>query len=152
MRGRCWGMLALLAGTLLSLGCGPSPESRLVGKWQGKIEVDEAAVDARLEKDGPFARAMLKPLLTNMAQNATFDVEFRDDGTHTSRFKLGPVDKTQSGTWKVKAAEGDRVTLTLVEDGRTHDETLILGDKSFTMEAPGEAEGLAKVRFTPAES
>ena len=95
---------------------------------------------------------MLKPLLTNMAENASFDVEFRVDGTHTSHFKLGLVDKTQTGTWKVKSAEGDRVTITLVEEERTHDETLILGDNSFTMEAPGESEGLAKVRFTPAES
>lgn len=145
-----WMLLAVLVLSVSSLvGCGPSPQARLTGKWAGTLTIDQAALDKKIaEQENPAAASLMSQFYKGIASGATLDVEFAADGKMETRLRVPPlVDQKQSGTWAVKSAEGDKITLTLVEGGNSREETIVLTENGFTMDAPGEAAGIAKVVF-----
>lgn len=141
--------LGLLAAVWL-VGCAPSTKDRLTGKWAGVIEVDKAALDQKLatmDHDNPLAARVLAERLKAI-HGGTLDVELKADGTLSTHFKAGNlINQQQVGTWSIKSEEGDKVVLTIVESGNPRDDTLTFVGDELVMDAPGEAQGVASVRF-----
>ena len=96
-------MLALVA--LLFTGCAKTPEQRVTGTWgldvDGTISHMEGSGD-ELEQ----ARAMME----SMAMSLTFNA----DGTMSMSMTMGET-RTEEGTWTVKSAEGDTITVETAE-------------------------------------
>lgn len=96
-------MLALVA--LLFTGCAKTPEQRVTGTWgldvDGTVSHMEGSGD-QLEQ----ARAMMESMNMTLTFNA--------DGTMSMSMTLGET-RTEEGTWSVKSAEGDTITVETIE-------------------------------------
>ena len=96
--------LALLC--LLATGCGPTPEQRITGKWEGQFSISESA--AAQHSDNP-----LLGVVQGMASTLRLHHEFRADKTYDADMPtlLGTV--KSNGTWQVVANAGDTITVRL---------------------------------------
>ena len=118
----------LLCGTG-SVGCnhaGSSPEQRLLGKWQGTLQIDkELAADT------------LTPEQIDSIQGAAMLVEFQANGTMNLGVTGQPTQAT--GTWELVDAAEDTITIVSTEsDGKSTDLQLHFSDHDlFAMPLPG---------------
>ncbi|MDP6447307.1 MAG: hypothetical protein QGG36_10095 [Pirellulaceae bacterium] len=140
--------LVILVAVLCS-GCGPSAKDRLIGRWQGTIEVDDTKVQQKLDEAGnnPIKQAIAKKFIEAIKQG-TMDFELKADGSFTSSVRLGPLTKDTYGNWKVLTDAGDRITVQLTDhNGQTNQPTLAFADDgAFAVEAEGEASEFAVFR------
>lgn len=96
MRRLAFALIALA----LAAGCSVSPESRLVGTWQGRPEpLEGGSVLERFD--------------------FTLTARFKPDHTVELVLRRSKGDETKSGRWQIVDAAGDRITLevTLIQPG-----------------------------------
>lgn len=125
-------------------------DNRLVGRWNGTIEIDQAAVERRLAQTraNPLMRALLQPTLEALRVGGTLDLTLRADGTYELTTKLGPLASSAVGQWGVTEELATRVTVELtpaqgdVEYRQFHFD----GKDSFRTDLPKELSGLGHFR------
>jgi hypothetical protein len=150
------GVVLLLC--LASLGCGAKEvrvEDKIVGAWQGRFEIDQAAVDQRLETAEDVAqKLMLQAAVATMSDaNAAFNIELKADGTFQSKWTAANSTTESSGTWQIKSVEGSKVTLVTTEKETSHEHALTLAPDflaesgGFSMPAPGPLADLGVLKF-----
>ncbi|HAY81299.1 MAG TPA: hypothetical protein DCY79_15960 [Planctomycetaceae bacterium] len=112
-----------------AVGCNQtasSPEQRLLGKWQGTLQID-----------GDLASDTLTPEQITAIQGATMLVEFQNNG----KLNLGVTGQPAqaSGTWELLSADENCITIVSTEaDGKSTDlELHFQEDNVFSMPLPG---------------
>ena len=131
-------------------GCGTSSRDKLVGRWHGTLQFEEAAVERKLgQANNPIAKAVLEKII-NAAEAGTMDFELKPDGEFTLTMKLGPLSKDTYGRWEVVEEDGDGTTIRLTHpDGDVQQQTIkFLNPDSFVIDAPGKLKGLAVFKCT----
>lgn len=165
--------LALLAACLISIalaGCGDSAGNtptadasnasagkanaltghKLVGAWEGAIEIDEQKItqilqDQAEEIDPAEAIAML--------QSVAMSIDFHDDGTMllsgTMNTPGGPDQTTGSGRWELVSENGQAITIRSIEDGQQGEEIELqfVDRDTFTMAPPPPTPPIGLMRF-----
>ncbi|MGM0489201.1 MAG: hypothetical protein ACQESR_20875 [Planctomycetota bacterium] len=142
----------LLCFSLLNLlcGCGSSPRDRLVGRWHGRVQFDDEAVEDKLgEANNPITKAVVEKLVT-AAESGTMDCELKGDGEFTLTMELGPLSQDTYGQWEVVRQDAKEVTIRFTDPkGNIQDRTFkFLDDDTFTIDAPGKLKGLAVFKCT----
>ncbi len=125
------GVVVLLAP---AAGCGPSLESKLLGRWQvdmqsvdiekvvqDKIQEQQAEGNEMAAAMGQFAATMMKSMIEGM----NIETEFRPDHTVQSKVSMNVLgqtkEQTQSGTWRVEATGDNQLTVAVtMDDGKTN--------------------------------
>jgi len=153
-------VVAMLACTMLS-GCGSSelkPHDRLIGQWEGKIELDQAVIQQRLsaapEQFSPgvaptqLTRGQLQQQFDSMA-NMQMEVEFTKDGEMRINAHVGAMERTVRGTWELTKHDGDTLTVKMTEPEAGADEQPMTfqGNDSFIMAPPGADTKIGVMRF-----
>lgn len=139
-----------------AIGCGPSVQERLVGKWKGTLELDRTAVEQKMADVDPALALLQKAGIFALESNMTFTMDLKADGTLASEVRAGKMGESSAGTWAVKSADRQQATLTVTEKSGTReyvldfDENFVEGTGGFSMPAWGEFAGLGNVRFTRA--
>jgi hypothetical protein len=122
---------------LMTAGCGSKPGDRLVGRWQGTGQSEDAGAAPDTEAVGA-AMGMMQLTL-----------EFREDRTGTSDLTLGaipdPNPNSLNGPWQVKESGDNRL---VVEYSKTVDsekvsgqmEIEFLSDNQITIKYSDEAD------------
>ncbi|REK11920.1 MAG: hypothetical protein DWQ37_12925 [Planctomycetota bacterium] len=112
----------LLLLLLLIAGCGLTPESKLVGRWEGKPTAlaEQAAQDSKLPKLGAG-------LVKALADQLVFYVDFRRDGTYQADFGNNEV----TGKWEVVKAEGNTIVVAMSVAGNA-------SERTFTIDSPDQ--------------
>ena len=132
------------------VGCGPTVEERLVGKWQGTVELDGPAIE---KKGAETQNPLLTILAKQIAENLDFRLELKADKTLASQVRAGALSKEVTGTWKVQASDKTQATVVVSEpDGeQTYklvlDDDFLQGTGGFSVPAWGDAAGLGTFRF-----
>lgn len=131
---------------LLLTGCGRSAKERLVGRWQGRIEFDDAKVEQKLQEvsANPIKRAVVEKLIEG-AKAGTMDFELKRDGSYTLTLKLGPIDRDTYGKWEVLEQRGNQATVRLTDHkGKSETATITFEDNNtVTTDAPQELRDVA---------
>lgn len=124
-------------------------DSRLLGTWSGVVEIDQKAVDRRLDqsKSNPLVRAFAQQTVEAL-RTGQLELQLRGDGSYTLSLKVGPLTNTSSGQWTVTEELGARVTIEFtpqqgaVEYRQLHFE----GKDSFRTDLPKDLAGLGQFR------
>jgi hypothetical protein len=143
-----WLLSVCLLAVVLT-GCGKSAKNRLVGRWQGRIEFDDAKVDQKLQEsaNSPIQRAIAEKMIKGF-ESSTFDIELKKDGSFTSTLKIGPMTTNGYGKWEVVNQKGNRATIRLTDqDGKVQTPTITFSDNdTFTTDATGPVSEIAVFR------
>lgn len=132
------------------VGCGPTVEERLVGKWQGTVELDGAALE---KKGAETQNPLLAILAKQLAESLDFRLELKADKTLASEVRAGALSKEVTGTWKVQSSDKTQATVVVAEPSGEQTHKLVLdadfmdGTGGFSVPAWGEAAGLGTFRF-----
>ena len=129
---------ALLGGAG-SVGCNhstSSPEQRLLGRWQGTLQIDQ-----------DLAADTLTPEQIAEIQGATMLVEFQADGTMNLGVTGKPTQAT--GTWELVKTGANTITILSTEsDGKSTDLQLHFSDDNvFAMPLPGPLAKAGSMEF-----
>lgn len=139
----------IVTATLVLSGCAPSAKDKLIGKWQGTIEVDDAKLQQKLgaASNNPIQKAITAKLIEAVKQG-TMEFELKADDSFSSSVNLGLLSKDASGTWKVVNDNGNQITVTLTDqEGKVEQTTLTFSeDGSFEIVPDGEAGEVAIFR------
>jgi hypothetical protein len=141
-----------------SVGCGAKVvrvEDRIIGAWQGRYQIDQAAVEKRIQETKDISeRLMLEAAVQTMGNaGATFDIDLKKDGTFQSKLAVGETVTESSGTWQLKNVEGLQATLVTTENETSHEHPLTLdadfltGAGGFSTPAPGPLAALGALKF-----
>ena len=132
------------------VGCGPTVEERLVGKWKGTVELDTSAIE---KKGAETGNPLLSILAKQVASSLDFQLELKADKTLESEVRAGALSQEVTGTWKVQSSDKNQATVVVTEPGGEQTHTLLLdadfmdGTGGFSVPAWGEAAGLGTFRF-----
>ena len=136
------------------IGCGPTPQDRLAGKWKGSLELDTAAVERKVaEASDPVAGMVTKAALTALGSNLSFEMDLQADGTFSSESRFNALSEKSTGTWAVKTADANQATIAVTEKTGTReyvitfDPDFMKGTGGFSTPTWGASEGLGKMRF-----
>ena len=151
----------VLIVALLPLGltaCGDSPKDKLVGTWV--VDVDAMQGDLQSSAEGMFPpleedasdeqRTQRAQQVSGMVARMTEMVggySFTFDGDGTFTITMG--DESRSGTWEVKEATGDQITVTQQEEDKEAEDVtiqLIDGGQKSQIETEGEGPALTLTR------
>jgi hypothetical protein len=163
---RSAGVLCLVVVSAFAAGCGPSLESKLVGRWRLDTQsIDlKAAMEQQIQEktEGNEAAAAMAQafsgMMESMLDSVQIDVEmeFRPDHTLQSKAAVSMFgqsqEKTQAGAWKVEAVGENQLTVAVTTDGKTHTINLkFLDDNTFvaTGNLPGAGDQQAKFVRVP---
>ncbi len=153
-------VLGLAAALAPIAGCGPSLESKLIGRWRAdmqSVDLEKIAQEKIQEQAegnqmaaamGQFAAAMVK----SMIEGINIETEFRPDHTIHSRVSMSVFgqqqEKSQSGTWRVEATGENQLTVAVtMDDGVTNTISIkFLDDNRFT--ATGSVPGAGDQQVT----
>lgn len=104
--------VSLACSLLVAIGCGPSPEQRITGSWEGQFILSDEAL--AIQNGNPMAAAMKGVMASLRASH-----EFRADKTYKAELPtlLGTV--KSSGSWEVVTHTGDTITVRLIPDQGT---------------------------------
>lgn len=145
----CMSLLSVCLLAVVLTGCGKSAKNRLVGRWQGRIEFDDAKVDQKLQEsaNSPIQRAIVEKLIKGF-ESGTLDFELKSDGSYTSTMKFGRVTTDKYGKWEVVEQNGNRATVRLTNhDGNVETPTITFSDNdTFTTDARGPVSEIAAFR------
>jgi len=130
-------------------------DSRLIGKWNGTVEIDQPAVQRRLDQaqSNPLLRAFVEQSL-EVLRIGQLDIAVRDDGTYDLTMKIGPLTNSSSGRWAVTEEKGSRLTVELtpqqgpVEFRQFHFD----GKDAFRTDLPKDLSGLGQFHCRRAKS
>ena len=144
--------LGSLAAFIFLAGCSAkSAEERLVGKWKGKVEINEQAVADELAKtgDADSAKQVFEALET-----MEVDIEFKADGklsmSAEAQTPAGADTQSISGKWQVIADDGDEITIESLYDGEEEAEKIDIkleGDDAFSTRPPGPNHEIGVLRM-----
>jgi len=141
----------LVAVCLLLAGCGPTAKDRLVGRWSGGVQFDDAAVQRKLDEEGsnPIKEAIVKKALEAF-ESGTITLEFKADGSYTSTTQLGPFSDDDYGTWEVINEKPQQATVRLTShEGNVQETAVVFADQDVvTAPLTGQAAGLGQFRCT----
>ena len=135
----------------ITAGCGPSAADRLVGRWKGSVQIDQAEADRQLEaKTSPLEKGMGRFLLSGL-KSMKMTMEFQSDGQMTMSLAAGPLNRESRATWKVVHGDAEKVTISSVDEkGNEQQFALVFeGPDTFVMESLQDSEmaRLGKFRF-----
>jgi hypothetical protein len=144
--------LGLLAVSAAFAGCSAkSAEERLVGKWKGKVEINEQAVADELAKtgDADSAKQVFEAL-----QTMQVDIEFQAGGklnmSAAAQTPAGADTQSITGTWNVIAHDGDQITIESHYEGDDVAEEIEIkleGDDAFSTRPPGPNHEIGVLRM-----
>lgn len=126
-----------------------SPTDRLIGRWQGTMQVNEEAVRAAVGPD------KVEAALTSL-QAMQMQMDFRPDGLLLLAGENHGKPYESQASWELVSQEGERVTLRSVEQAAApgvapQEKTIDIrfeGQDSFTMPLQTEVADLGSLRFT----
>ncbi len=131
---------------LLVSGCSDpveSARSRIVGRWEGRVEIDKKAIEAQIEKkaksSGKAAIAKaLADLMIGTLEKGRMVLVFRSNGTFSGTLSGLPGNDTElTGKWRILDAQRDRVEVELESLGRTERATFLFdGEDKFRFVPP----------------
>ena len=107
--------IALVAAALIA-GCG-KPEDKFVGKWNGKVELPQAAIDM-IKAFTPEAE---RGKVEQDIKDTKIELDLKKDRTYTITTTASGKTDSQNGTWTLDK-EGKTVTLSapkLSEDAKS---------------------------------
>ncbi|HAY78383.1 MAG TPA: hypothetical protein DCY79_01105 [Planctomycetaceae bacterium] len=135
--------------TALISGCAPSAKDKLVGKWQGTVEVDNTKLQQKLGSAGsnPFKKALAAKMI-EMVKQGTMEFDLKADDSFSSSLSMGLLSQDTHGTWKVVQDNGNQITLELTDHkNKIQQSTLTFADDgSFEIVPEGEAGEVAIFR------
>ena len=170
MKLRALALLGVCVISITAAGCGDSAGSstasansaapasqtkslaghKLVGAWEGAIEIDEQKVIQSLQdKNVGFDPEEAIAILNSIAMA----IDFHDDGTMrlagTMNTPNGPEESSGQGRWELVSENGKQVTIRSIEEGREGQEIeLIFVDQdTFTMAPPPPNPNVGLMRF-----
>lgn len=124
-------------------------DSRLAGRWQGEIEIDQQAVARKLDQNSsnPLVRAFFQQMLRSL-EDGSLSVDMRPDGAYDIRLQLGPLSNQSAGRWSVTEERGSRVTVEFVPNQGATDyrQFLFIDADTFTTDLPQDLAGLGVFR------
>lgn len=139
----------------LFVGCGPTVEDRLTGKWKGTLELDEAAVAQKVgQASDPVSAMVGKAAILTLSKSLSFEMNLLPDGKFESESRINQLSEKSSGTWAVKSSDKSQATISVTEKSGTReyvvlfDPDFMAGTGGFSTPTWGEAQGLGQVRFT----
>ncbi|MFT7642867.1 MAG: hypothetical protein ACI9G1_004626, partial [Pirellulaceae bacterium] len=141
----------LVAGQKIDIPIVLVSDELLIGKWRGNVELNEAAVAARLKQfgDNPIQKFAAQQLV-NAIRSGSLRATFADDGTYEVTINLGPLPINQNGKWSVAHKSGLVWGIQFEREGgqvEVHEMT-VASDDTFTINLPGESAGLGVFRCT----
>ncbi len=152
---RLFALCLLVCCVASFVGCGPSVKDKLAGKWQGKLTLDQAAVDKKkAEASNPIEAMAAEMLFKSLAENASLVVELNADGTMTQNLSAGLIKQSSSGKWELKSVDGNNVVLLLKESKGDKDMPITLdpdflsGTGGFVVDSPDMTQGVGSIKFT----
>jgi hypothetical protein len=120
---------------LMAAGCGSKPGDRLIGKWQGSGQSEDAASDPGAAAAGALASMM------------QLTAEFREDRTGTSDLVVNKLadENPWNGPWQVVESGDDRLVVqyTKTVNGEAVDKQMeieFLSDNQITIKYSDEAD------------
>ena len=149
--GRSLVSLGLLVIVALAGCSAKSAEERFVGKWKGKVEINEQAVSDELAKtgDADSAKQVFEALET-----MEVDIEFQADGKLSMSAEAKTPDgadrQSITGKWQVIAHDDDQVTIESLYDGEAETEEIEIkleGDVAFSSRPPGPNHEIGVLRM-----
>jgi hypothetical protein len=107
------GRALLLFLLLAAVGCGADPRTRLIGKWEGRVEGLEKVIEKRFDVSGAdeaskkVVEGLSKDAAAASLANLELQDEFRADGTCVSSASGNQTE----GTWKIADSTADTLVL-----------------------------------------
>lgn len=148
-------IVACCALTVVLVGCGPTVEDRLAGKWKGTVELDPAAVDRKVAAAADPVAAMIgKAGIMALGSQLQFDMDLQKGGAFSSESRFNRLSEKSTGTWAVKSSDDKQATIAVTEKSGTREYVIALdpdfmqGNGGFSTPTWGESEGLGQVKFT----
>ena len=149
-------MLVAAAFCLVSItGCGQSPESKLVGKWELDVDVLSEKLEAEISKkmaampEGmPQFDEAIKEKMKEQMLASKLTLDFQKDGKVI--FAGGPANEREEGTWKVSKVEGDTLTL-LINTGEKEEagQVTLVGSDKLELRPPEGQGGFGSIETLP---
>jgi hypothetical protein len=156
--------LLVLASVSLLAGCGSKtsnapvattlessakPTDRLIGRWQGTMQVNEEAVRAAIPAD------KVEAAITSL-QAMRMEMDFRQDGTLLLAGENHGKPYESQASWELVSEDGEKMTLRSVEKtalpgAEPQEKTIDIrfdGQDSFTMPLQTEVAELGSLRFS----
>ncbi|MFO0868644.1 MAG: hypothetical protein U0935_06805 [Pirellulales bacterium] len=122
-------------------------DTRLVGRWLGRVELDPAAIERRLKDSDINAaqRLLAQGLLAGVA-TGRLDITFQADGKYQAQWQLGPLSTKSAGQWAITEGEGRRLVVELRPDNGPVDRRAIefLDERTLATDLPGDAAQLGR--------
>ncbi len=153
---------ALVVGSLLvcvlilpMAGCGDpieSARSRVVGRWEGRLDIDEKKLAAQIEKKAKSSgKAMLAKAFVGMMvetlKKGRMVMVFKSNGTFTGTLSgLPGSDSELSGKWRIVGASGNQVVVVMESRGKKEQTTFEFdGEDEFRFVPPVGDKAKAKI-------
>ena len=127
------------------------PPHRLIGEWQGQLEVDQKAVTELFQREGQEDR--LAEAL-KVYQNMQMTMGFKEDGGMTMSIKIDTDDASEensgSGTWKLVRDDGNKSIVKSQEEGSAPQEIELSFEDTdhFEMLPKGPFRNAAVLKFS----
>ena len=127
------------------------PSHRLIGNWEGQLEVDQKAVTELFQREGQedkLAEAL------KVYQNMQMTMGFKEGGAMTMSIKIETADTTEensgSGTWELIRDEGNKSIVKSQEEGSTPQEIELSFEDAdhFEMLPKGPFRNAAVLKFS----
>lgn len=139
--------LLALATAIGLVGCGESPQKKLIGKWQMDAtpmqEAMRQAFEAQAAKApaGSPAKEAMDRALASMATSTTnmrIWIEFNSSGSFTrSAIGAGGAAKAETGTWTLASTKENEISLATTVEGESEDVTFVFVDHdTFELKFP----------------
>jgi hypothetical protein len=139
--------IVLSSALLLPLiGCGPSAADRLVGRWEGSLQVDQDEVNRQqASAQSPLEKGLQNFALTGL-KSMKMTLEFQADGQMAMSISLGPLNESRGGTWEVVRQQSDQVTIKSVDEkGIEQESVLTFQDPDTFLMQPPDGDGARKL-------
>ena len=140
--------IAVLTSTL---GCSKSNDQKLIGRWQGKIELNESEVSKTIEESegDEITKDLLKRQFDAMAQTE-ITVEFKPNGEMTTSGKVNEVVQSTTSSWKATKDESNNLVVeSSGPDGKDPEKITVRFENNdqFVTDPPGPNKLIGVIRF-----
>jgi len=106
---------SFLAGLAVLVGCGPSAEQKLIGKWKADIDKEQIEKEAEDDPGAALGAAMMESMNLTM--------EFKPKNKMEMKMAFGPMNISIEGDWKVVQDNGASAIVELSMKNPNSDET-----------------------------
>ncbi len=141
---------AILLSLIIQTGCNESPQQRIVGKWEGQIELKKSVVDQELKRvaSDPEEQKIFEKRFDDM-KSMKMHVQFNENGAMRMSVNVGSLNRRASGKWEIARQEGDLVVIKSTESEGAEEELRVTfeDNDSFRMDPPGPNKEIGVMRF-----